>query len=87
MAIGFRKQGLVSKTSWLVITAAFLIGVATTISAKLGIYNGSIPMLAILGIFAAGQAWMGMDLATAREKDFVRRRAVYRYPAESSKIL
>ena len=45
MAIGFSKQGLVSKTSGLIISAAFLIGVAITISAKLGIYHGSIPML------------------------------------------
>ena len=69
LAIGMNKQGLITKRSKFIIATAFLVGCVIAILNKLGIYGGPVPTLAILGIFAAGQGAIGLDLAAPSKKN------------------
>ena len=62
LAIGLTKQKAISKLSALVISAAFLAAILIVIAHKTQLYNGSIPVLGILAIFAIGQAIIGFEL-------------------------
>ena len=61
LAIGLKRQRLVSRLSAYVITLAFLVAVIMVIATKTHVYNGPVPILFILGIFAIGHAIMGFE--------------------------
>ena len=68
LAIGLSKQKVISSLPAYVITIAFLLAMLMVIATKTHIYQGSIPVLFILGIFAIGQAIIGFELLTPGRK-------------------
>lgn len=72
LAIGLRSQQVISRIPVLIFAGAFVIGVIG------GILGNAVPALkipgftlAILGIFAIGQAWIGYDLIKTSRRGYV----------------
>lgn len=61
LAIALNKKAMITKTAWFVITAAFSLGILSVIAEKTHICQPS-PMIVTLGLFAIGQAFIGVDL-------------------------
>jgi len=61
VAVTFNKQGIVTKASQNIIIAAFLIGIVSAFAKKTHICEPA-PMIVTLGLFAIGQAFIGLDL-------------------------
>ena len=61
LAIGLSRQKLVSRLSAYVTTLAFLVAIIMVIATKTHLYNGPVPILFILGIFAIGHAIIGFE--------------------------
>ena len=68
LAIGLSKQRVVSRLPVYAITLAFLVAIGTMIASKTHIYNGPVPVLFILGIFAMGHAITGFELLGPNRK-------------------
>jgi hypothetical protein len=66
LGVGLTQQKVISKISAFVTSAAFLTGILMAIGHKMHAYDQSIPVLDILGIFAAGQAIIGFELLIFR---------------------
>ncbi len=69
LAIGLKKQDMISKTPKLIFVAVFLIGLISVVASKLYVYKGPIPIFAMLSIFAAGQAFIGFELVKLAKKE------------------
>ena len=69
LAIGLKKQGIISNNPAITFITAFSIGIIGTIIAKtiLG-YNGPVLSFVTLGIFATGQALIGFEIIKASQK-------------------
>ena len=69
LAMGLKKQGIISRIPQLIFIAAFFIGpIVTVIVHKISGYRGPAITLSILGIFAAGQALIGFELMKTAKK-------------------
>ena len=69
LAIGLRRQAIISKGPEFTLIAAILIGLAgAIISNKIFRYKGPLLSLSVLGIFATGQALIGYELINASKK-------------------
>jgi len=62
LSFNLAKLEIISKKSAWYISTAFLIGIISAIAANTGLYNGSIPVMTILGVFAIGQMIAGFEL-------------------------
>jgi hypothetical protein len=62
LSFNLAKLEIISKKSAWYISTAFLIGIISAIAANTGLYNGAIPVMTILGVFAIGQMIAGFEL-------------------------
>jgi len=67
LAIALNKGAMITKTSWLMITAAFSLGILSMLGEKTHICQ-PVPMIVTLGLFAIGQAFIGFDLIRSSYK-------------------
>jgi hypothetical protein len=69
LAVGLKTQGVISKIPAITFTTAFSIGIVGAIIAKKVFeYNGPILSLITLGLFAAGQALIGLEILASRKR-------------------
>jgi hypothetical protein len=61
LAIGLNKQLLITRTSMSIIIVSFSIGILSAFAKKTEIFEPA-PMIVTLGLFALGQAFIGLDL-------------------------
>jgi len=69
LAIGLKKQRIISKTPTITFITAFAIGIIGTIIAKKVFeYNGPVLSLVTLGIFSASQILIGLEIIKTSQK-------------------
>jgi hypothetical protein len=62
LIIGLHKQRIISGMSQWIIIGGFGIGIISAVSVKMNFLKEAIPVIAILGLFAAGQVLAGFQL-------------------------
>jgi|GEM_PF-6951148 len=62
LIIGLHKQRIISGISQWIIIGGFGIGIISAVSVKMNFLKEAIPVIAILGLFAAGQVLAGFQL-------------------------
>jgi hypothetical protein len=67
LAMGLNKQLLITRTSMLIIITSFSIGILGALAKKTQIGEPA-PMIVTLGLFAIGQAFIGLDLIKGSHK-------------------
>lgn len=68
VAIGLNKQGLISKRPQMILVSFFAIVLLAAVASKTELTGDQPPTLFLLGIFAIGLVWMGLDLVNLKSK-------------------